>query len=305
MRHLLLLLIPLSASAQVAHHWHLDESTGSTAMDIAGGATGVLQNNVTWAPLGGHFGGAARGNGNDARILLGPCDLTTGPGDEITLSAWFKPDIVSQSERMLICKTTGPSTNDMVWSLSLVNATAARFRVRSGGVVTELSTSPSSIFSGTWYHLAGVYDGNEMRIYLNGALMAFAPKSGLIGFHPQAPASMFNPPSSSIPFFGWLDDVRIYDRALTDQEVLQLVIGSVPTSIQALERPHLLNDRVLALPGHDFHELLLSDLSGRTLLHRSATPGEVLTLPADLPTGPYLVCLLGKEGRTGTRLFVP
>ena len=56
------------------------------------------------------------------------------------------------------------------------------------------------------------------------ALVAFAPQSGVIGFHPQAPACLANLPNASVPHYGWMDDVRIYDRGLDQLEILDLVM---------------------------------------------------------------------------------
>lgn len=213
------------------YYWKLDASSGTIAIEAMNGADGQLQNNCSWYPQGGWHDGALRLNGHDARVLLGPCDLTGGTGDALSLSCWFKPDIVSATERMLLCKSAGPSTSDMVWSLSLVNATALRFRVRAAGVLHELTTPPASLFAGAWYHVAAVYDGTEVTVHLNGSLMASSSAAGIIGHHPQAPAAMGNHATQDQAFFGWMDDVRIYGRALTDQEIIDLVIGTISTGM--------------------------------------------------------------------------
>lgn len=300
-----LLMLPVLVQAQApAHHWPLDESSGTVALDIQGGSHGQVQGNTFWEPLGGHFGGSLRFNGNTARALVGPCDLTTGPGDELTLSCWVKPDVVSQSERTLMVKTAGNSPSDHIWSLGIVNATAVVFRVKAAGSSVELQAPPASLFSGTWYHLAGVYDGAEMRIYINGALVAFAPQSGVIGFHPQAPACLGNLPNASVPYYGWMDDVRIYDRGLDQLEILDLVIGNVPTALQ--ETPTM--PGTLGLPGapdHPWKELLVLDVQGRSIMRHPLTTGDVRPVLSQLPAGCYLVCLQDGAARWTTRYAVP
>ncbi len=239
------------------YHWPLDESTGTIA-HAWGGSPGQLVGGTLWAPTGGHHQGAARFDGVDDRIVLGPCDITTGSG-ALTLSLWAKPDFVTGMERTLIAKATGPALADHVWSLAFINGSALRFRLKAGGATTELATPPSSLFGGAWYHIVAVHDGAQMRLYLNGGLMGTAPKTGLIGLHPQAPASLGALSTGSQPFSGWIDDARIYDRALSDSEVIGLLFETMTTA--ATERPS-----IPALERLGAKELTVHDAMGRLIM---------------------------------------
>lgn len=286
---LLFVLLGLGAHGQsgLIHHWHFDESGGGTAQDLVSGSTGLLQAGAQWAPGQGYHGGAVRMDGVDDRVLLGPCDLLNGSGG-ITLSLWVKPDFVTAMERTLIAKTSGPQTNDHIWSIAFVNASALRFRLRTAGTVHELSTPPSSLFGGIWYHIVASYDGNMMRLYVNGSLMAFAPASGSIGVFPAAPASLGARSNGGAPFSGWLDDVRIFDRGLSEPEVLGILLGSVPT---AIEQAQVITDAGLADSFPDtWTQLRVIDLAGRTI--REHGGGQRALLPAlleDLPSGIHLL----------------
>lgn len=233
MKRFRLLGAPLLATAALAQppvfHWPLDESNGTVA-HAWGGADGLLVGGMLWDPSGGHHQGAARFDGVDDRILLGPCDITSGNAG-FTVSLWAKPDFVTGMERTLIAKATGPQLSDHVWSIAFVNGSALRFRLRSGGTSSELITPPSSLFGGNWYHIIGTYDGTQMRLYVNAGLMGAQPKGGLIGLHPQAPASLGALSTGAQPYSGWIDDVRIYDRALTDQEIIGLLFETLTTGI--------------------------------------------------------------------------
>lgn len=225
---LLLLRFALGACAQTpVFHWPLDETSGTVA-HAWGGSPGQLVGGVVWDPTGGHHQGAARFDGVDDRILLGPCDITTGTG-AMTISFWTKADFVTGMERTLIAKATGPQASDHIWSIAFVNATALRFRLKAGGSTTELATPPSSLFGGNWYHIVALYDGAQMRLYLNGGLMQTAPKAGLVGLHPQSPASVGALSTGTQPFSGWVDDVRIYDRALSEAEIITLLFETMTT----------------------------------------------------------------------------
>ena len=284
-------------------YWPLDEMGGTIAHDGIGSSDGQLQGNTQWQPTAGHHSGALRFNGNDARVDLGPCDVTTGSGDQLSLACWFKPEIVSGTERILMAKTIGPNEEDIIWSLSLVNSTGARFRIRTGGTLHTIEIPPSSIFSNTWYHLAGTYDGTTLRLFLNGSTAANGVAEGTIGYHPQAPATLGNLYDNTLPFFGSLDDVRIYDREILGVEVIDLVIGDIAMTVPDAPiavRP----DGSLLLPPGNWNNLQILDASGRMLLNDRINDGQAPSLSAT-PAGLYLVCLQGRDGTTVQRVVLP
>lgn len=310
MRTSILLLIALHTTlASLAQsiptfYWKLDESTGTTAHDQLGLSDGTVQGNCNWDPSGGHHAGALHLYGTGSMVALPPCDITTGTGDQITLACWFKPEIVSGTERVLMAKTIGNNTNDFIWSLSLVNYTGARFRVSTAGNVTAVDIPPSSLFSNTWYHLCAIYDGQNIRFYLNGSLTWTSGATGLIGFHPQAPATLGNLFNNSMPFYGWLDDVRVYDHALTEMEVIDLVVGDVPLGVatQAI----LLNadGRIVPPPG-EWNDVRVMDLQGRTIEQRNITKNTAPVSLTNASAGVYLICLQGPDGMLTRPVLMP
>lgn len=273
------LLHLVQAQAPPLFHWPLDEASGAVAQDIRGGQHGSLQGGVVWAPNDGHHQGAARFDGVNDRILLGPCDITSG-GPGFSLSLWVKPDFVTGMERTLAFKAIGPNPADHIWSLAFVNATALRFRLRTGGSTTELQSPPGTLFSGVWYHIVASYTGGQMRIHVNGALMASTAASGTQGFHPQAPASIGATPSGTAPFSGWIDDVRIYDRGLSEGEIIDLLFETLSTAVQ--------EDREEPQWPWDAHAMLeLWDIDGR-LIREVRADGLMAAMP---DAGPRLVVI--------------
>jgi hypothetical protein len=185
---LALLSTALFAQTAPVHHWPLDGLGGGTAYDIVGGSDGVMQNGAGLV-ANGYFGQACAFDGADDRIDIGPCDITSGTGG-FSISIWVKLGLMAGGEQVILAKTNGPATTDYIWSLSQVASTAICFRLNTNGTVTQISTSGSSIFSGAWYHVAATYDGTAMNIYINGALMTTAARSGAIPFAPAAPVTM-------------------------------------------------------------------------------------------------------------------
>lgn len=287
-----LLIAGLTSVAQPTpiYYWPLDGSNGTIAHEVYANASGILQGGASWAPGAGHHGGACRFDGVDDRIILGPCDITTG-GPGFSLSMWVKPDFVTGMERTLLAKTVGTTAQDHIWSMALVSGSALRFRLRTGPTTTELSTSPSSIFSGVWYHVVGAFDGSAMRIYLNGALMAETAATGAMGFHPQAPASIAAQSNGAAPFSGWVDDIRLFDRGLSQQDVIDILLGDDIATGQRDELPRMLPGGRLQVPEGRWEQGRLVDASGRfvrTLGMSDITNGIDLN---GMAQGLYLVCV--------------
>ena len=104
------------------------------------------------------------------------------------------------------------------------------------------------------------------------------------------------------PFSGWIDDVRVYDVALSDAEIIDILFEGVTTSIadpSTACSPATLQQLVI---GYD--DVTLTDAMGRAVLHRTINTSSAVELPA-LSAGIYLVCLQGHGTRTTTRMVVP
>lgn len=286
-----------------SHHWPLDEASGATATDIAGGSNGILQNGVTQQPSGGWFGGAYQFDGADDRVDIGPCDITTGAGG-FSISLWIKAGLMTGTEQVLIAKTLGPNTDDYVWSLSQVNSTAVRFRLQTSGTVTELTTTGSNLFSGSWYHLAATYDGSMMRIYINGALITFTAKAGGIPYAPMSPASMGDRLDGFASFLGQLDDVRLYDHGLSDAEIFDILLGDVTTGVEEEAAVAWTPEGGLVLPPGPWERMKIMDAHGRIITERNAGAVDVPALRDGAP-GLYLVCLQGPRGAVVRPLVKP
>jgi hypothetical protein len=253
-------------------YWPLDETSGTVVHPVTNGTNGIVQGNTEWLPDGGHHAGALRFNGNTARADLGPCDITTGATETFSIACWFKPEIISGTERILMAKAV--SSEVFVWSISLVNNTGARVRIKAGGSMHIADIPPSTLFNNTWYHLAATYDGSMVRVYLNGSLTAFTGAAGVVAYDADAPVTLGNIHGNAMPYYGNIDDVRIYDVALTQAEVVDLVIGNVNTGIAAPEAQ--------SIPATQDHRFV--DLSGREVpfspagrspisIHVRTTPG--------------------------------
>lgn len=212
----------LPAQAPV-HFWPLDETSGISAPDLNGGAHGTLVNGPVWAIGDGYLGNGLEFDGTDDRVDLGPLDITTGTG--FSLACWIRPGSSTMQEQLFVAKAYDPLFGDFVWSIGTTLHTRLQFRLQTVSTTT-IQTPPNTIFPGAFYHVAITYDSGTMSMYVNGALAASAPKSGALGFHPQALAAMghLDIGPGVVPFEGVLGDVRIWDRGLDQAEIIDLVL---------------------------------------------------------------------------------
>ena len=94
-------------------------------------------------------------------------------------------------------------------------------KIRVGGIRYCAKTSDGFITVGLWYHVAGTYDGEILKLYVNGTLVDSNPApSGDIETGTQIMA--VGTWSTLIDYFqGTIDEVRIWNRALTDNELIR------------------------------------------------------------------------------------
>jgi hypothetical protein len=94
----------------------------------------------------------------------------------------------------------------------------------TNGSTTTLFGSGGVLTSGTWIHVAAVYDGAQMRLYQDGVEVGNTSKIGNIDQNAVAVWIGRNPDGKR-PFDGRIDEVYIYDQALTAAEIQVLASG--------------------------------------------------------------------------------
>jgi hypothetical protein len=227
-------------------YWPLNEGAGDTTADIVGGHDGTLKGGVAWAgegsPANGDalsFDGYSDGvhhatdPGTINWVSVDPFDVV-GPG--ITLAAWIRPDGFDIGDARIITKQKTWSSSDIWWMLSTyTDGTALRMRLKTddggadGGTTTMFSDT-GYLEVGVWSHVAATYDGSKMRLYHNGVEIMSTDKTGTIQTDPTAAVAIGNSPLGDpgglrATFHGLIDDTRIYDRALSEPEILFLAGG--------------------------------------------------------------------------------
>ena len=77
-------------------------------------------------------------------------------------------------------------------------------------------------FNGEWHHIAGTYDGNQLRLYVDGGLVDSEDYLGSINSTTNPVNIGRNSQQTTRLYEGAIDDVKIYNRALSAGEILYL-----------------------------------------------------------------------------------
>jgi hypothetical protein len=171
-----------------------------------------MATNASWSPLG-RFGKAmAFGTGSFVAVPeASQLDTTSA----VTLEAWVYPTSAGTDWQNVILKG-GPNTalSYILNAVGMPNVAPSFYiNVAPAGVF-----SPSALPVNTWTHLCGTYDGSTMKIYRNGVLAGSIAQTGAISASSDGLYIGGNPYYGH-NFNGLIDEVRIYNRALSVGEI--------------------------------------------------------------------------------------
>jgi hypothetical protein len=191
--------------------WKLDEAGGETAEDSAGNNDGTLVGDPQWQPSAGKIGGALKFDGVDDYVET---DYATD------FSAWTVAVWVNSPAAPKSAMPSGPVHREKNYQINWDHGDST-FRGAAGIQVGGIwhGASFGNLQGNTWYHLAATYDGENLKAYKDGVLITnnSAP-SGT----PEAESATlkFGKHSAASDYFGGtIDDVRIYNYALSKEEI--------------------------------------------------------------------------------------
>ncbi len=204
--------------------WTLDEDSGTTAVDSSGHENNGSLNGtaMSWMPNDGMIGGALSFDGTASGtdyVEISTADISLTAG---TVAIWGKlpPDPQLPDTRYFVGHTTIPAWNDRI-QLYMDNADTV---LDLGlGDSHARQTDIMSLTTETWYHVALTWDGGNYVVYVNGQEKANGSYTGLETLNTVADiGNDGNPGDRTEAFNGLLDDVRIYNVALTGAEISYL-----------------------------------------------------------------------------------
>jgi hypothetical protein len=219
-----------NTSAGLVGYWKLDEGSGTIAYDSSRNENHGTLNGPIWRLSDGQIGGALEFDGIDDYVEV-PDDISFDITNEITVTAWIKPVDVADWRTIVSKYAHTPDwRKDLYWFLNSGNIGISLAGPSGIGGDDWIPDVP--IESGTWTHVALSYDGNFMRMYKNGINVATNSISGdlLLGDSTSNESFYIGQNTEWGEYFdGLIDDVQVYNRTLTPDQVQDLFNGIPPT----------------------------------------------------------------------------
>ncbi|MBN1543868.1 LamG domain-containing protein, partial [Candidatus Woesearchaeota archaeon] len=195
-----------------------DGNEPSWTKDHSGNANHGTVYGATWSSTGGYNGrGAYSFNGANSYINLGaPSSLNFAGNTSFTISAWVKVMGGTGAHRPIVVK------GDTQYTLKIY--TNNTFETCAYDTTWKCAYSTSNLTQGAWYHLAARFGNGNVSLWVNGTFQSSTAYSGIttsaydvnIGRDAQNPARLFN---------GMIDEVQIFDRALSAEQIQALYQG--------------------------------------------------------------------------------
>ena len=211
-------------------YWNTNEESGSIVHDSSGnGFNGTLSSIApTWAA--GKYGNALNFSGSNQFVDLGKSPLLN-PTSALTLSVWVNLSSSPNGYQRILTRRDGSGVNVSCYSLELsASGLKPVFWVSDGNTIHSV-TSNTSLQPNRFYHIVAVYDGSNGLIYVDGKLDSVSS----FGNFPINTVSTNTYLArdkggyTSIFFKGVVDDIRIYNRALSANDVASLYLQPDPT----------------------------------------------------------------------------
>jgi hypothetical protein len=133
-----------------------------------------------------------------------------------------------QASQYVIKKARKKSVDGYELTLTRSGAFYVRFNQVSEGRSYKLSSFSSYPTDGSWIHLAATFDGQEIKLYRDGVLENSMDASGLVIAANDLPLAIGGQDNGVKVYNGALDEVHLYDRALSDAEVQALFTSQGP-----------------------------------------------------------------------------
>jgi len=213
-------VFPSTVTAELIGWWRLDEGSGTMTFDSSGyGNDARFEGSPTWIDEG-KLGKALRFNGSSDYLAAPDSESLDINGDQLSITAWINGE-------------DWPAANHVVRKVADTGTGSIYIlRVNPDSVQVFLNTSDGeTIIQGTttlatneWFHIALIYDSAEARIFVNAQLDVLSEVSGELTQSDNELRIGRGEPAGY--FVGMIDDVRLFNHALTESELLSAMEGS-------------------------------------------------------------------------------
>ena len=232
----LVLTQPTSASIgkSLVAHWTFDEGKGSTIKDSASGIEGKIEGKVSW--IEGKHGTALNFDKNGSGIVKVADDPKLNFGDDFSVVFWAKTTQVRAKNAdwwmggWIINKDLGGQEDVNDWDIANVNGHLVFVTGNPENDKDDLLVSTDPIDDGKWHHyaLSRVKTSGLNTLYVDGVKNISEEKGP--GFHVSNQTAMTiggHPNGAAHAFAGALDDMAIFTRVITEDEINTIIKGWV------------------------------------------------------------------------------
>ncbi|WP_299759215.1 PQQ-dependent sugar dehydrogenase [uncultured Pontibacter sp.] len=318
----------------MVHYFDLDAAEEGNFVDAATGRNAVCQTCPETVEAG-LFGGAQRFNGTSSRV-----DFAEGENfnwtatDNFSIGLWLKTTASNAGNMVLVGRDAAATDAGVHWWIGLNNSGQAMFSLKDAEHAgAEIFDNGPSLNDGEWHYIMAVRDGsnNMNRLYVDGALIQekqaqysndFVDNASVnIGYLDRAPY---------FHYLGDLDEVKVYSRAVTGEEIQERFNGGSGTlcgqsplgltdnksfagTFDVFPNPatgQLINVAVSGLTPGEETTISLIDITGKTVLTRTVTAGTdgalrtAISAEGRLSNGLYNILLLSSERKLSRKVIL-
>ncbi len=198
-------------------YYKFNEASGTTIYDSARGHNGTLTNGASVNAKGMWDTNALiLDASNDFVNVTGGIDNNFFNG---SISVWFKTTNKSNNRYIFEATNTTPSEGIYVY-INITTGKLGFYGANDGSAIFDI-LSNKDMTDGQWHHAIGVWDNTQASLYIDGLLQTDS-ESGDNTLDMQAPftRTLIGSYNGGYNFGGSIDELKIYDRALTEEEIL-------------------------------------------------------------------------------------
>jgi len=186
-------------------HWTFDETEGMYATDSVGDNDAVVLGGIEWQPIGGQIEGALKLDGVSGYAITGEVlNPSDGP---FSVIAWIKGGAPGQ----VVLSQTGAAN----WLCTDSVEGYLMTELKEAGRMGKSLLSQVYITDDFWHRIGFVWDGSKRMLYVDGVVVAQDMQDGLIGSKNGIYIGCGKGMEIGTYFSGLIDDVRIYNRAVS------------------------------------------------------------------------------------------
>ncbi len=227
------------AHADLVGHWMFDEGGGTIATDKSGhGNHGTLVGGPAW--IAGNIGSGALIFDNVDDVVEIPGDSVFDLDETITIAAWIFWRRRGDFDTIVVKGPTGTAPNSFPGNFEFITARngALLFGHQTAeGNQTEYYVSDRTVLPGRWTHVAvTLVELGFVDFYIDGQGAGLSEQSGEFGIFNDEPVRIGGGLDGTFLFDGAIDDVQIYNHALTIEEIQEAMAG-LPSELAAIGGP--------------------------------------------------------------------